>query len=179
MDSAGQSGGLERVPAPKKWCWVCGRPAVCGAKSFGWRRKVRALCADHAEALLGPADPAPWEQINRSSQRDLCNEWLRALTIFTHSNGQSLEQIMDEIRAVNQPESITVRLATPLPADDQRKIAESAHAVNILRSRETLIHMAITVQLVRWLSEATGRTQGDIIQDLALVIDRILPEEDP
>jgi hypothetical protein len=52
------TGGVERVPLDKAAaCWMCGLPAVCGEKLPGRRRKVRALCQRHADAVFGAEDP--------------------------------------------------------------------------------------------------------------------------
>ncbi len=171
--------GMERVPAPARECWFCGEPAVCGQKPPGRRRRrAQALCARHADAVFGPDDP-PWARIDAKTGRDLVNEWMRALTIVSHGRGRRPAELLAEIAGVTQPETIQVRLVTPLLPGEKWMLDETQRAVTRLRSRETSVHMMITSVLVGWLAEATGQTRSDVLQRLSLTLDSALPPDDP
>jgi hypothetical protein len=170
--------GMERVPAPARDCWFCGEPAVGGQKPPGRRRRAQALCARHADAVFGPDDP-PWARIDAKTGRDLVNEWVRALTIVSHSRGRHPRELLAEIAAINQPETIQVRLVTPLLPGEKWMLDETQRAISQLRSRETTLHMAITSMLIGWLADATGQTRGQVVQRLALALDSALPPGEP
>jgi hypothetical protein len=75
--------GVERVPSPGGACWICGLAAVCGEKLPGKRRKTRPLCQAHADAVFGMDNP-PWKRLDDKPQREIVEEWLRAITIMAH-----------------------------------------------------------------------------------------------
>ena len=56
-------------------CWMCGMLGVCGEKLPGRRRKPRALCQRHADAVFGAEDP-PWRRLDAKTTREIVDEWL-------------------------------------------------------------------------------------------------------
>jgi hypothetical protein len=119
-------GGVERVPSPGEACWICGLPAVCGERLPGRRHKVRALCQSHADAVFGLDYPA-WKRLDAKSQREIADEWLRAMTVLAHGGHRPPADLLAEIAAANQAGTETVRLMSPLmperPATWRRRSA--------------------------------------------------------
>jgi hypothetical protein len=157
---------------PGSRCWLCERPAVGVARLAGWRRKRRALCEAHRDAIFGAADPF-WRKVDAKTRPEIAREWLAAMTVLAQS-GRPLEQALAEIAAVTDAATATVRVTTPLPPGEKRDLEESARAFNQLRSRETLIHAMLTQVLLRWCAEATGETSEQVLQRLALQVERVI-----
>lgn len=121
-------GGVDRVPLDgAAACWMCGLPAVCGEKLPGRRRKVRALCQQHADAVFGSEDP-PWRRLDAKTQREIVDEWLSAMTILAHGAGRPLEELFAEIAAVNDIGSTMIRLASPLLPGEASDLVEADRA---------------------------------------------------
>jgi hypothetical protein len=78
-------------------------------------------------------------------------------------------------------EAHTYRLEVPNPPSlvDLNRLAEAIRDVNRLRSREHGVHALVTSLLLRWLSQATGQPQCEILNRLALTIDSHLPPDEP
>ena len=114
-------GGVERVPSPGGACWMCGLTAVCGERLPGRRHTVRALCQSHADAVFGLDDP-PWKRLDARSQREIADEWLRAMTILAHGGHRPPGELLAEIAAVNQAGTQTVRLMSPLMPGEARDL---------------------------------------------------------
>jgi hypothetical protein len=49
--------------------------------------------------VFGPDGP-PWERIYAVTSRELVEEWMRALTIFSNSQGRALEELLAEVSEV-------------------------------------------------------------------------------
>jgi hypothetical protein len=171
-------GGAERVPLAKAAaCWMCGLPAVCGERLPGRSHKVRGLCQRHADAVFGTQD-APWKRLDAKTQRDIVNEWLRAITILVNSAGRPLGELFAEIAAVNDAGTETIKLVTPLMPGEARDMREAGRAMSRLRSRETMVHALVTQILIGWCATAAGQTRGEVLQRLALELDTWLGEPD-
>jgi hypothetical protein len=169
------SDSAERVQSPGTACWICGRPAVCGQKLPGRRRKVLGLCQAHADAMFGAQDP-PWQRMDDVTQREIFEDWLRAITIMVHGGHRPPEELLAEIGAVNDVSTHSVTLVTQLLPGEARDLKEAQRAQNRLRSRETMAHAAVTLTLLRWCATASGQTPSDILQRLALTLDTLLDQ---
>jgi hypothetical protein len=168
--------GVERVPLGKAAaCWMCGLPAVCGERLPGRSHKVRWLCQRHADAVFGTQDP-PWKRLDAKTQRDIVNEWLRAMTIMASGAGRPLEEVFAEIAAVNDAGTETIAMVTPLMPGEALDMRETGRAMTRLRSRETMVHALVTRILIGWCATATGQTRGEVLQRLALELDARLGE---
>lgn len=132
---------------------MCGLPAVCGEKLPGRRHKVRALCQAHADAVLGTQDP-PWQRLDAKTQRDIVEDWLRAMTILAHGGHRPMGELLAEIGAVNDTSTGTIRLISPLMPGEARDLQQAIRAQNQLRSRETLVHAVVTQILRDWCATA-------------------------
>jgi hypothetical protein len=171
-------GGVERVPSPGGACWICGLTAVCGEKLPGKRHKVRALCQSHADAVFGMQDP-PWRQLDEKTQREIVDEWLRSITILAYGGHRPAGELLAEIAAVNDTGIETIRLMSPLMPGEARDLQETQRAVNRLRSRETMVHAAVTQVLLDWHATATGQSRGEVVQKLALKLSAVFGESGP
>jgi hypothetical protein len=69
---------------------------------------------------------------------------------------------------VNDTGTETLRLMSPLMPGEARDLQETQRAVGWLRSREAMVHAAVTQILLDWLATATGQAHGEVIQQLAL-----------
>jgi hypothetical protein len=92
---------------------MCGLPAVCGQQVQGRRRKIRGLCQAHADAVFGMQDP-PWRRLGSKTQREIVEEWLRAITILAHGSQRQVDEMMAEISIVNDVSVHVLNLVTPL-----------------------------------------------------------------
>jgi hypothetical protein len=110
--------------------------------------------------------------------RELCNRWLRMLTVLTEPGTAAGPERLALIRQVNPPTTHTVRITSPISAHDARNLDEALASMHRLRRRETGAHALVTSLLLQWLSEATGQTQSEIITRLAMTIDGMLPPPD-
>jgi hypothetical protein len=170
------AGGVEKVPSsPGAACWICGLPAVAGEKLPGRRRKVRALCQAHTDAIFGADDPI-WRRLDAKTQREIVDEWMRAMTILANGSGRPLKELFAEIAAVNDIGTEKVSLVTPLMPGEARDLQETERALNRLRSRETMVHAVVAQILLDWCATATSGTRGEVLQRLALELDRRLGE---
>jgi hypothetical protein len=167
--------GVERVASPGGACWMCGMAAVCEEKLPGRRHKVRPLCQRHADAIFGFEDP-PWRRLDAKTQREIVNEWLRAMTILAHGVGRPLEELLAEIAAVNEADTETVRLVSPLMPGEARDLQETGRAQSRLRSRETMVHALVAQILLGWCTTAFGQTRSEVLQRLAPELDAWLGE---
>lgn len=166
------SGGVERVPAPPgSACWICGLTAVAGEKLPGRRRKVRALCQTHANAVFGAEDPL-WRRMDAKTQKDIVDDWLRGITILSDGSRQRrpISEQLAEIAKVNDTETGLLSLVSPLLPGESRDLHETIRAQNRLRGREAMVHALITQILLGWLAEARGQDRAEIIQRLALTL---------
>jgi hypothetical protein len=110
--------------------------------------------------------------------RELYNQSLRALTVLTEPGNRPLPERLELIRQVNQPGKVTVRITTPISAEEAHALDEAITKMDRLRSRETGVHALVTALLLQWLSDATGSTRSEIITRLAVTVDRMLPPDD-
>ena len=107
---------------------------------------------------------------------ELCERWLRALTVLAEPGDRPLAERMDLIAQVNPARRITLPLTGPLSDADFDALTAALSDLDKLRGRETGLHAQVTVLLVRWLSEATGVTPEEVITRLALAIERVTIE---
>ncbi|MFB4317636.1 hypothetical protein [Actinomadura sp. 21ATH] len=170
--------GVERVLSPGGACWICGLPAVCGEKLPGRKRKVRGLCQTHADAIFGAEDPA-WRRLDDKTQREIVDDWLRAMTILANGGHRPLEELMAEIAAVNDTRTEHIKIITPLMPGEAYDLDQADRAQRRLRSRETMVHAMITQILLGWCATASGETRGDVLQRLALTLDTWLDQPEP
>jgi len=133
----------------------------------GRSHKTRPLCQSHADAVFGIQDP-PWRRLDEKPQREIVEEWLRSITILAHGGHRPPAELLAEIAAVNDTGTETVRLMSPLMPGEARDLRETQRAVGRLRSRETMVHAAVTQILIDWHATATGQERAEIIQQLAL-----------
>jgi len=171
-------GGVERVPSPGGACWICGLTAVCGEKLPGSRRKVRALCQSHADAVFGMQEP-PWQRLDAKPQREIVEEWLRSITVLAHGGHRPAAELLAEIAAVNDTGTEMLRIMSPLMPGEARDLQETQRAVSRLRSREAMVHAAVTQILLDWLATATGQAHGEVIQQLALRLYEMFEQPGP
>lgn len=109
--------------------------------------------------------------------RELMNEWLRSLTII--GEGRSIDDTLALISSVNRTGTHAVAIRTPLPPDDARALESVLAWNNETRSRQAGVNLLVEQLLIRWLTEATGQTWGQVVQRLALTIEELLPPEQP
>jgi hypothetical protein len=170
--------GVERVPSPGGSCWICGLAAVCGEKLPGRRHKVRPLCQSHADAVFGMENP-PWQRLNAKPQREVAEELLRAITILAHGGHRPPGELLAEIASVNDTGTETIRLMSPLMPGEARDLQETLRAMSRLRSRETMVHAAVTQILLDWHATATGQSRSDVIHQLALKLNTMFDGAEP
>jgi hypothetical protein len=127
------------------------------------------LCQSHADAVFGLEDP-PWKRLDAKSQREIVDEWLRAITILAHGGHRPPGELLAEIASVNEAGTEMVRLMSPLMPGEARDLQETQRAVNRLRGREAMVHAAVTQILLDWYATATGQTHDQAIQRLALTL---------
>lgn len=135
----------------------------------GRRHTVRALCQSHADAVFGLEDPA-WKRLDARSQREIADEWLRAMIILAHGGHRPPAELLAEIAAVDQAGTETVRLMSPLMPGEARDLQETQRALHRLRGREAMVQAAVTQILLDWYATATGQTRAQAIQRLALTL---------
>jgi hypothetical protein len=111
--------------------------------------------------------------------RELFNQWLRALTVLTEPGDRPMPERLALIAEVNQVRAVRLEITYPLSIEDADKLAEALHLANRLRSRETGTRALVTSLLLRWLSDATGQPQSDIITRLTVTIDATVPPDEP
>lgn len=109
--------------------------------------------------------------------RELMNEWLRSLTII--GEGKSIDETFALIASVNDTATHSVPIRTPLPPDDARAMESVLSWNSELRSRQTGVNLLVEQLLIRWLADATGQSWNQIVQRLALTIEKLLPPEQP
>jgi len=164
--------GVERVSVPPKAaCWICGLTAVYGEKLPGRRRKVRALCQAHADAIFGAQDP-PWQAIDDKTQRDIVNDWLRGITILAEGSQERrpIHDQLAEIAKVNNTGVVPFKLVSPLLPGESHDLNETIRAQNRLHGREAMVHALVTQILIGWCAKATGETNNEVIQRPALTL---------
>jgi hypothetical protein len=130
-----------------------------------WRRRRRTGDGEPA-GETPPALPA-------HDPQEMLNAWLRALTIVGEHHTPA--QAMELIAMVNQPQTISVQIRTPLPPDDAQALNDSLAWQHEARSRQAGVHLLVETLLIRWLAEATGQTWSQIVQRLALELHNTLP----
>jgi hypothetical protein len=106
----------------------------------------------------------------------LAEDWMRALTIVVHSEpGTTPEQLIQSIAQANQPASVRVEISTPLPQHDI-EVLEEARAWNAeVRSSQAKVNTLVDVLLIGWLAEASGQSRSEVVQRLALTVEKLLP----
>jgi hypothetical protein len=134
------------------------------------------MCQAHTDAIFGAEDPA-WQRLDAKTQREIVDEWLRAMTVLAHGSGRPVKELFAEIAAVNDIGTAEkVSLVTPLMPGEARDLEETELALGRLCSRETMVHAVVTQILIGWCATATGQTRGEVLQRLALELDRQLGE---
>jgi hypothetical protein len=111
--------------------------------------------------------------------RELFNQWLRALTVLTEPGDRPMPERLALIAEVNQVREVWLEITYPLTIENADRVAEALHLANRLRSRETGTRAVVTSLLLRWLSDATGQPQSDIITRLTVTIDGTVPPDEP
>jgi hypothetical protein len=111
--------------------------------------------------------------------RELFNQWLLALTALTEPGDRPMPERLALIAEVNQVRAFGLEITYPLSIEDADSVAEALHLANRLRSGETGTRALVTSLLLRWLGEATGQPQSDIITRLGVTIDGMVPPDEP
>jgi hypothetical protein len=62
---------------------------------------------------------------------------------------------------------------------EARDLQETLRAMSRLRSRETMVHAAVTLALLDWHATATGQSRGNVIQQLALKLNTMFDAAEP
>lgn len=134
-----------------------------------WRRRS----GSDGDQVVGGGDPP---SIPRPSSRTLAEDWLRALTI-TGEPGLTPQHAIALIEQVNKPETVQVRIRTPLPTEDARVLDETLAWYADVRSRQAGVNLLVEGLLIDWLAKATGQDRTAVVQRLALEVERLLPPE--
>jgi hypothetical protein len=116
--------------------------------------------------------------------RELYRQWLQSLTLLAAGDSASMPERLALIRRVNRS-GATIAGHPPLAgAGVAADAATAPPQVSTVRTdrlsdREAAAHAVVTGLLLRWLSEATGSPQSEIITRLAVTIDALLPPDVP
>jgi hypothetical protein len=92
---------------------------------------------------------------------------------MTNPDGPSDAQRIDQMNRVNEPIRIQLRLSGRVDARDRERITEALSFIGRLHSRENGTHAAVTQVLLKWLSDATGQQQSELLTKLAAYMDSI------
>lgn len=137
---------------------------------MGWFRR-RAADADRGHGQVGQAaEPLP-----AHDPRAMLDDWLRALTVV--GEGHTPADALALIAQVNQPQTVQVRIRTPLPSEDAQALRESLAWQHEARSRQAGVNLLVEDRLIRWLAEATGQSWSEIVQRLARDLNGVLPPD--
>lgn len=64
----------------------------------------------------------------------------------------------DVDRAGHQPQTVQVRIRTPLPPEDTQALRDSLAWQHEARSRQAGMNLMVEGRLIRWLAEATDQS---------------------
>ncbi|GAA1982942.1 hypothetical protein [Amycolatopsis minnesotensis] len=115
------------------------------------------------------------QQLPAIDPRELLNAWIRALTLL--GEGRGPDETIASIAQANRPGRHLTALRTPLPADDARALDDVLAWLHEIRTRQAGVNILVEQLLIGWLSEATGRSWNEIVQQLAQEIGSMLPPE--
>ena len=109
---------------------------------------------------------------------------MRTLAImFDGKTGTAPENVMQQLAQANQPAVHVLSIETPLSPRDARILADVQAWHGAIRSGQSGVNLLIESLLVQWLTEATGTPGPEIVQRLAVAVEKLLPPawptEDP
>jgi hypothetical protein len=136
---------------------------------MGWLRR-RGVVDREPSRVDEPAEPLPVHD-----PRAMLEDWLRALTIV--GEGHAPAEALALLARVNQPQTVQVRIRTPLPPEDAQALRDSLAWQHEARSRQAGVNLMVEDRLIRWLAEATGQSWSEIVQRLARDLNTVLPPD--
>jgi len=106
---------------------------------------------------------------------ELLDEWLRSLTILLGEDDKTLEERLAMIEQVNQPGTLQVQITSPIGQQDADNLHRAVAEINDLAQRQVKMHVLVDELLIRMLAHATDQAPLQVIQQLALNLERQLP----
>lgn len=111
--------------------------------------------------------------------RGLLIQWLQSLHVLTDPGDQPLAQRLVLIAERGGADGPTITLPDPPGPHDLDRLLRVIQVTNRLRGLEHGAHALVTAVLLHWLSEATGRTEAEILTELAATLDTMAFPHEP
>ncbi|WP_439681710.1 hypothetical protein [Embleya sp. MST-111070] len=131
---------------------------------------------DDASLLVWRPGTAPQPpRAEPTPARELVARVLRTVTVLGDTNTPPSGR-WDMVARVNAVEPITLHV-TSLSPRDEAAARSTLHHLSVEHSRSSAAHLLVIAELLAQLGEATGRPREDVLQGVALALERALPPE--
>jgi hypothetical protein len=98
---------------------------------------------------------------------DVAGEVLANLTLVGEGGCRSSEETLRVLIAMNPPGQLSIRFDTPISSSDAERLREALKYIEDVETVHRSAHTVVELTLMDWLTQATGLTYSEVVQDLA------------